>query len=99
MAFMAHPLPDSGWYDPSAKRSRPVMRSKSIALASLLEITANSLSPAFPVRCGVGVRGPNHADYGSDGCQHWMLVSTGCFQHWMLVSTGRSRIGQSSRLL
>jgi hypothetical protein len=48
-----------------------VMRSKSIAIASLLEITANSLSPACPVRCGVGVRGPSHADYGSDGCQHW----------------------------
>src|ERR1700677_3623916 len=88
MAFMAHPLPDSGWCDPSAKRSRPVMRARSIAIASLLDITANSLSPACPVRCGAGVRGPSHADYGSDGCQLWMLVST-----------GRSRIGQSSRLL
>jgi hypothetical protein len=26
---------------------------------------------------GVGVRQPGHADYGSDACQHWMLVSTG----------------------
>jgi len=34
------------------------------------------------------VRGPSHADYASDGCQHWMLVST-----------GRSRIGQSCRVL
>src|SRR6202453_1716886 len=88
MAFMAHPLPDSGWCDPSAKRSQPVMRSRSIAIASLHEITANSLSPACPVRCGVGVRGPSDADYASDGCQHWMLVST-----------GRSRIGQSCRVL
>jgi hypothetical protein len=43
MAFMAHPLPDSGWCDPSAKRSRPVMRS------GPLQLHPFSIQPKFYV--------------------------------------------------
>src|ERR1700730_10707120 len=72
MTFMAHPLPDTGWWDPLANLSGVVIRLMSISISSLClscygEVVADIDCLAGLAHVGVRLRARHRPDQGQPG--------------------------------